>query len=404
MRALLYIIVTTAFSITLSSCLPPKNNDDLLCIDIRKNYPQKEILLTDIADITYLCLHSSDENYLYSGALYTITENAVIVLEGSRGSKQGNILVFSKEGTPKCHFNCKGNGSGECIFPSRVFYDEATDNLFVVDIGRASTVIIQVYSSTGKHKREIRLPQGSSINEIASFDDYSFLVYDDRNRVSLSLSANALFFPKENIARYYQVSKEDGAVLDYFEMLFTPMFFGIDVNGRKVPGSNRRNRLIKSTEGVLLCNPENDTIFLYGRDKSLTPLIHKTPLAVSKNPVTYINNCMDVNRYQFTEVYTLHTEDASQAVFVDFPVKYYMRYKETDEIVHPKFLLSDYIGEEFIISPSMWTVYENGCYFNLDLSELKQAYDENRLSGKLKELVATLAEDDNDVIMMLSFR
>ena len=55
-----------------------------------------------------------------------------------------------------------------------------------------------------------------------------------------------------------------------------------------------------------------------------------------------------------------------------------------------------------------------GCYvvgektialLNMDLYSLKQAFNENRLSGKLKELVATLNEDaDNEVYMFANFK
>jgi hypothetical protein len=42
--------------------------------------------------------------------------------------------------------------------------------------------------------------------------------------------------------------------------------------------------------------------------------------------------------------------------------------------------------------------YEKGYHLELDLMELKEAYRENKLSGKLKELVATFNEnEDNNV-------
>jgi len=44
-------------------------------------------------------------------------------------------------------------------------------------------------------------------------------------------------------------------------------------------------------------------------------------------------------------------------------------------------------------------------YFELDLTELKQASRENKLSGKLKELVTSLNEDiDNNVFMFVDFK
>ena len=82
-----------------------------------------------------------------------------------------------------------------------------------------------------------------------------------------------------------------------------------------------------------------------------------------------------------------------------------MRDKETGEVICPKLLLPDYAGKEFTIRPSSMRIFENEFPFELDLIELKQAYRENKLSGQLKELVASLNEDeDNNVFMLVSFQ
>ena len=167
-----------------------------------------------------------------------------------------------------------------------------------------------------------------------------------------------------------------------------------------MPISARPTRLTMCAEGVLLCNPETDTVFLYSKNKTLSPVLHKIPLAGATDPMTYMNNCIDVGNYQFTEIFTVRERNA---FVTDFPVKYYMRNKKTGEVVHPRFLLPEYRGKEFFVSPSSIRDSKNGCCFELDLVELKQAFFENRLSGKLKELVATLKEDDNNVFMMVQF-
>ena len=44
-------------------------------------------------------------------------------------------------------------------------------------------------------------------------------------------------------------------------------------------------------------------------------------------------------------------------------------------------------------------------HFELDLIELKQAFKDNKLNGKLKELVSTLDEyKDNNVFMIVNFK
>ena len=302
---------------------------------------------------------------------------------------------------PKSRFNRKGNGPGEYRNIYRVFYDEEADDLFVLSVPPSD--VMHVYSSSGRHKREIPLPKGAIImNGIVSFDDHSFLCHDEGNGAKRAEANPTDLSSKDYFESFYLISKADGTVLDYVELPVAPIFLGIYRNGTRVWPMNR-NRLIKSKEGVLLCNPENDTVFLYRQDKSLIPVLHKTPLIPSTNPMTYLNNYVDGGLYQFTEVFTLLPGDDYIA---NFPVKYYMRNKITGEVVHPKLLLPDYKGKEFIIRPSVAARtcdFENGVVFELDLIELKEAYAENRLSGKLKELVATLKEDDNNIFMMVRF-
>ena len=92
-----------------------------------------------------------------------------------------------------------------------------------------------------------------------------------------------------------------------------------------------------------------------------------------------------------------------------------MRNKNTGETVFYKFILDDYKGKDFIMNRNHRDangmlsheggIYTDGYWFELDLYELKQAYSDNKLSGKLKELVSTLNEDeDNNVFMLVEFK
>jgi len=391
-----HLVIITVLVISCSSCHRPQG--DLPYIDVRKNYPQKEIFLTDIAEITYLHINSDDGDYLYSGTIRAITANTIVIPEP--GSSSGNILFFDKDGQPKSRFNRLGNGPGEYRSFQRVLYDEDTDDVFVITYW---DTLIRVYSSTGIYKRKIVLPRNTRMgNDIISFDDSSLFFYDanvENNRFDVNykdLPASDLISP------FYRISKTDGAVLDYLELPMAPIFLGIYIDGRPLPALHK-TRLIKCAEGVLLCNPENDTVFLYGKEKSLTPILHKTPLANETNPMTYLNNCVDVGNYQFMEIYTVRAGDVYAGIF---PVKYFIRNKKTGEIFQQKLIVPDYQEKEFIIGIGQARIsgLENSVFFELDLVELKEAYAQNRLSGKLKELVAILKEDDNNVFMIVEFK
>ena len=401
-----FILYSSIIAFLITGCLSDKlTKDGLAFIDVSKNYPEKEIFLTDIADVTYLYLNSDDDDYLYKGRIHSITENTVVVVDNVSSS----ILFFSKDGTPKSHFNHMGQGPGEYGNRPEVIYDEKADEVFVYGFSS----VIHVYSSTGEHKRTIKLPQGIGIQELIFFDDYSLFFYDAsivfKREWALS---NGSDWPTEDyVLPFYRISRTDGEVLDYVELPGTHLLLGANYSGRWVNAPHLYS--LKCPEGVLLCSAGIDTVFLYSGDKSLTPILYQTPSAASLNPVRFLDICLDRGQYQFIKVITVHDRTIpvrEGIVFSDiFPMKYYVRDKKTGEIFSQKFLLPDYKGKEFIIDPfDLYGVnmpFDNEYCIELNLYELKQAYRENRLSGKLKDLVATLNEDeDNNVFILVDFK
>jgi hypothetical protein len=387
-HSIYYLIII----IIASSCSSDSEKNSLPYIDISKDYPEKEILLTDIADITYLCLDSDNNDFLFSGSVNCVTKNTIIVHDYT----SGNILFFSKDGRPKSRFNRKGEGPEEYQRAGKVFYDEEVDDVFIyIPLGR----FIQVYSYTGEHKRKINFPEKTIINGLISYDDKSFLLYDANMHVKKVMGEEEL--PAEFIdSTFIRISKTNGEVLDYVALTNNRIILKDDSQGMSIHGLC--TRMIKHNEGILLCNPETDTVFLYNKDKALTPVICKQPLVGATDPMVYLNNCIEVDDYQFMEVFTARWEEGASP----FPAKYYMRDKKTGEIFLQKFLLPDYKGKKFIFSPRRtFGDNEYGYYFELELVELMQAYKENRLSGKLKELAASLNEEnDNNVIMFVNFK
>ena len=364
-------------------------------IDVRKNYPEKEIILTDIAEVVYVHLSTENEDYLYQGGIRDITENTIVIHDNS----SDKILFFSKDGTPKSFFNRKGQGTEEYTGVRFIIFDEDADDVFIYSMGN----IFQVYSSTGEYKRTLFLPEGIFVNGCASFDRETFIVYDESSRINRTQKGLMDFSIEHKDSSFIQISNVDGKVIHYLELSDKNIVLRDDRNFGDIRGPvGRTSRLIKCKEGVLICNPETDTVFLYGTDKSLKPVIHKTPLVSDLDPMVYMNNCVDVGRYQFIEVFTVRWDEGA----FPFPVKYYIRDTKTGEIFRQKIILPDYHGKEFIFSPlQTGRDYENGTFIELDLIELKQAYKDNRLGGKLKELVATLNElEDNNVFMFICFR
>jgi len=389
-KTLLFLFLLTV--ITTGCSLNKQSKKELSYIDATKNYPTKELILTDIADVTYVHLNSDNIDYLYSGyGVRRITKNTIVVYDNSSGA----ILFFFKDGKPKSRFNRQGRGPGEYMDVSMINYDEKTDDVFV-GVFFPNAEFIQVYSSTGEHKRTITMP-GVSMSLIINFDEHSLFVYDANYgsaKLYIKQGGRAIIPGERCDSPFFLISKTDGAIIDNPKLPEKDIIL-MDPKGVRFGPLN----VIKCPEGVLLCNPDADTVFLYSKDKSLTPVLYKTPAASSADPMVILNNCIDVGRYQFMELITVAWENRA------YPIKYYLRDKKTGEIFRQKLVLPEYRGKEFFIGPFRSQInYENGAIFELDLLELKQAYRENRLSGKLKELVATLKEDDNNIFMLVQFK
>jgi len=399
MKIFANFIVVTALFVSCSS--DKQTNVGLAFIDVTKNYPEKEIFLNDIAEVTYLYLNSDDDEYLYQSSFLSTSEHTVAVYDNS----SGNILFFSKDGSPKSRFNHLGNGPGEYRRrPLGIVYNEVADELFVYDRNN----IIQVYSSIGEHKRTITLPQEIEVNGLRILKDHSLFFHD--GGISFKARIDALLsnqkFNGVPFHIFYRISQTNGEVIDSVKIPALYSETSIIYEGELL--ETPTNLFMKSSDGILLCSPGTDTVYLYRNDKTLVPVLYQIPsTALLKNPVQFIDICFDGGEYQFIKVITVRQGEVHAGIF---PSKHYVRYKETGEIFSQKLLLSDYKDKEFIIDNNVSGGgksfnEENTCFFELSLYELKQAYRENKLSGKLKELVATLNEDkDNNVFMLLDFK
>ena len=382
-------------SIFVSGCSSDKQSrEDLPSIDVRQDYPEKEIDLTKIADVTYLHLSTESDDYLYGGSISYVTQNTIVV-----GSANG-VLFFSKDGKPKSRFNRRGQGPEEYTRVNQLMYDEATDDVYISQHNRD---YINVYSSEGEYKRRLNLAQKNIDNQMVLFDDRSILVYDNSKfwqNISKKYSGDKTAFTEPVDSTFYLISKTDGTVLEYINLPNNNMdlSFSSGDDGFIFFGAPSFARVRKCPDGLFLYNPETDTVFLYRKDKSLTPYLHKKPLLRDLEPMLAMDICMNAGKFQFITVIRDLTNAGASST-------YYTRDKKSGEIFRQKIFLPDYKGKDFHIDSRVPNYYEKEYHFELDLIELKDAYRENRLSGKLKELVATLNEyEDNNVFVLVEFK
>ena len=367
------------FSFSLIGCTPRKRNEgDLIHINVRRTHPIKEIRLEEIASIEFLQL-KTHEVFLFREMPQVVTDNKVIISERSTG----DILTFSRDGEPLSVFNRRGNGPEEYTRVHRLIYDENSNELFIMSDGR-----IVVYSISGKFRRAFSLLEEAPIRVLASFNSETLILYDHWET-----------YP----APFMLISKKDGEIIRTINMprgeTIHPFYVIQDEMSMTVITAPAHH-IVKYNNGFLLTDFSLDTVFFLSQNKELTPILTRSPAIQSMSTITYLNSFVEAGNYQFFSTVTLRNENNK------LPITYLMRNKTTGLVYRQRITFDDFRGREIFLSPTIIARTQNSRLglISLDLTELQDANDEGRLSGRLREIVEKSEEDGNNVFMLLHFK
>ena len=383
-EVILYLIkVTTIYFLCLCCTSEQGNENDLILFDVKASYPEKEIQIEDVANIEYLQLEVNEE-FLFNDVPTIITTDKIII--GQRST--GEILVFSREGKPLSKFNRQGNGPEDYPAIRQLIYNETSDELFVLLPNK-----IIVYSILGEFRRSIPFLKETNINSIVSFDAKTLLLYDGNNKYPSPFTfiskadgsvIETVDTPRDkNIITYIVKQEINNNVLASMTVLFAPAY-----------------HFVRYNDGYLLTDFAIDTVYFLSRAKELSPILARKPAIQSMDPVVYLNSFINVSNYEFVSAVTVKNENNQ------LPRTYLMRDKKTGSVYRQKITLNDYKGRQVTLSPETIENTQDSKLglIVLALVELQAANSENKLSGRLKELVDNSDEDGNDIYMLLHFK
>lgn len=354
------------------SCTNTDQEKGLTTIDLSKDYPKKEILLSEIADIQYVYMNEEND-YIYGGnPLYVSDHTFVFYSEGS-------FLFFTKDGQPKSKFNHQGNGPDEYDYFSKVVYDEANDELYILSEKR-----LIVYSSSGVHKRTIALllSDDKRITSMANYDNGSLLLFDSDN--------------------FVLISKADGSELKRLDVSSDEKvkLYAIKQEEQRVSViASTQNQIVNYKDGLLLSDYSTDTVYFFNKNKELIPVLIKQPSIHSMDPVIYVNAFVEAADYLFYRKITVKVQNGQ------LPSVYLMQNKKDGTVYEQEIKMDDFKGKQVEIAPEILTSSSRHGLVVLDLVELEEAYADGRLKGKLKELMEKIdRENGNNVYMLLTFK
>jgi len=380
--------------------------DELIVIDVSKSYPQKEIYLNDIADLSFVQLDDSNPDYLFNGIVRAKTKSYFVVAD----SRSGDILFFNSEGKPVSKFNHKGNGPGEYRQLAKIIYDEGNDELIANERNK-----IHIYTLTGEYKHTFSFPKETHINDYAVLNDNSIILYDmlEQNLASMvrlglkepSKDAKKIIIPNEDRleSAFARISRKDGRIEEYIKV--PEDFWEVELtaameDGMKLAAPTPRITVCK--DGLLLHNQETDTVYLYGRDHTFTPFMTQVPSVKDINPGVYINTVVDRGNYQFIELHILKIQLPGPLMR-----SYLVREKSSGKIYEPRIIWNDFEGRNILIDRSVVLGSPNAQegILSFTVDEITEANGKGKVKGELKKFVEQMNEDnENDVIAVLRFK
>jgi hypothetical protein len=364
---------------------------DLAEINISRTYPERELYLQDIAEVEYIPLETNDNTLIGVSRTVYVSDNYIIIIN----VMSGDVLVFDGKGKSKFSFNHKGQSGTEYIYINAIAFDEKAKELFISDRSSAVPKFL-VYAEDGTFKRSLPIPPDFSPRDMFSFDDATLLVYDEFGLNNDQYSNKPYVF----------ISKNDGTVVDTLGIhlpvrVSNRVMIEVEINGQTgiAPLTIRINNNRSYGKNFLIADWSSDTLYRLTPTKELQPVIVRTPSVQKSDPKIVLSNELITNKYIFFTKAVFDFEAVKKTRSI--PTMNLAYDFETGQLNEYKLINKDYevgnVGFEEAITP------ENTGVYRLDVPKLFEADETGKVKGVLKELLKTLDEEDNPVLVKVRF-
>lgn len=361
-------------------------------IDISKKYPVKELHLQDITQIEYIPLETNLNTLMRSSARIVYVSDNYIV---ASNTSDGDVFVFDGKGKSKFSFNRKGQSGTDYNQLYSIAFDEKEKEIYIFDQFAANPKFL-VYAEDGEFKRTFVSSSNFSPRFVGNFDDATLFAYD----------VYGLSQDRYSSKPYLLISKTDGTIVDTLDIhlpvrVSDRKYFEVEVNGQKgimpISLSTVNNR--SYGKNFLIADWSSDTIYKLTSQRELQPVIVRKPSVQNSEPKTIISNELVTNKYIFLTKAIFDFDLAkSKGQFLTTNLMYDF---ENGQINEYKLVNKDFesINIEFreAITP------ENIGVCLLDVAVLFEKDEAGKIKGELKQLLKSLKEEDNPVLMKVKF-
>ena len=385
-----------------------QEKEDLIVVDVSKDYPKKELILQDLFDVEYIPLETTDE-FVTLGWLQAIGKDVMIVR--NMFAADGNIFIYDRKGKAVRKINRRGQGNEEYYATNGIYLDDEKGEMFVGNLQQRK---IMTYDLFGNFKRSFLFKEGEDedtkswvyYKAIFNLDGDHFICQDASSGRNFNRDHQDL--EPRNI--FLIVSKRDGSVVEEIKIPFEKKVSQVLFDEKGI-GMVNNPCIVPYGDRWLLTEPSCDTVYTYSPADGLKPFIVRTPSIQSMSPEIFLFPCVVTDRYCFMQTVKKELNLAMMDTYYRLMRTDLVYDRETKEVSEYVLYNDDFTKEvpianlvDEIFDLTVFNNDEIAFTWRINTPELVEAYQEGHLKGKLKEIAAGMHEEDNPVIMVAKYK
>ncbi len=385
-----------------------QEKEDLIVVDVSKDYPKKELILQDLFDVEYIPLETTDE-FVTLGWLQAIGKDVMIVR--NMFAADGNIFIYDRKGKAVRKINRRGQGNEEYYATNGIYLDDEKGEMFVGNLQQRK---IMTYDLFGNFKRSFLFKEGEDedtkswvyYKAIFNLDGDHFICQDASSGRNFNRDHQDL--EPRNI--FLIVSKRDGSVVEEIKIPFEKKVSQVLFDEKGI-GMVNNPCIVPYGDRWLLTEPSCDTVYTYSPADGLKPFIVRTPSIQSMSPEIFLVPGVVTDRYCFMQTVKKELNLAMMDTYYRLMRTDLVYDRETKEVSEYVLYNDDFTKEvpianlvDEIFDLTVFNNDEIAFTWRINTPELVEAYQEGHLKGKLKEIAAGMHEEDNPVIMVAKYK
>lgn len=368
-----------------------KKEQGLVTLDVTKDYPEKKIVLQDLADVKYIPLETKKNALLpnSAGCLGYVSDSLIVAR-----TSDNEIVLFNGDGSVRSSFRHVGQGSKEYQYIIGMAVDPKAQEIFIVDY--LLKYRMQVYSFTGQYKRTLPIPYKMILNSLQDFSADCLLACDMDVNQGISNRAKP----------YMLLSKKTGEIVKELDIHFTKRMsnrmskpFG---ENQTISAALGYDPIVRCEDSYVIGDLSADTIYTYTPQGVLSPMLVRTPPVLSMETPKVLLPDYRAGSYFFFYLVDFEFDFETRT---GFPDKYMVYDYAAGKTYVCKLINRDCEEQEIQLGDGGVTnkAWNTACY-TIPSSMLIEQSEAGKVHGPLKEIAAGRTDDDNPVLAIVRFK